>query len=297
MTAHSARAAQRGFTLVEAIIVITIIGVLGAVVAVFIRAPVQGYADSLDRAELTDTADLALRRIARDLRLALPNSVRVNATKTSIEFIPTKSGGRYLATEDGVATLPVLDFTDASKRDVTVVGAFPSGRGAIDVNADYLVVNNHGPGFSPADAYAGGNIALITGTTPATNVLTIGTNPFAAQDPPMPSPTSRFQVVGKPVSYVCAVGASGNLVLSRQWNYGFSAAQSDTPVAPSADTASLSGAQYRLIAARVANCRFDYLSLATRRSALVILTLELLPRNNTDSTVKLVHQVHVDNTP
>ncbi|HJW54946.1 MAG TPA: prepilin-type N-terminal cleavage/methylation domain-containing protein, partial [Burkholderiaceae bacterium] len=68
---------HQGFTLLEAIIVIAITGIIAAVVAVFIVKPVQGYVDSARRAEMTDTADTALRRISRDLHLALPNSVRV----------------------------------------------------------------------------------------------------------------------------------------------------------------------------------------------------------------------------
>ncbi len=37
---------QRGFTLVEAIMVITITGILAAMVAIFIRAPIDAYVDS-----------------------------------------------------------------------------------------------------------------------------------------------------------------------------------------------------------------------------------------------------------
>ena len=282
--------------------VITIIGIVGAIVAVFIRAPVQGYADSLDRTELSDTADLALRRIARDLRQALPNSIRVvnSPTVSAIEFIPAKSGGRYLAAEDGVSTAPILDFTDSSKRTFTVVGNMPTGRGTIVPGSDYLVVGNLGEGFSPADAYntAGGtNIAVIESTAGKQITLKAPSSPFGAQNPPMPSASSRFQVAGQPVSYVCAAGANGNRLLSRQWNYGFNASQVAAPVSSAADTASLAGSQYRVIAGRVANCQFDYTSLGTRRSGLVIITLELQPRNSTDATVRLVHQVHVDNTP
>jgi len=51
---------QVGFTLIEAIIVIAITGIVAAAVAMFIRLPVQGYVDSAARAELTDIADTAL---------------------------------------------------------------------------------------------------------------------------------------------------------------------------------------------------------------------------------------------
>ena len=67
---------QGGFTLLEAVVVIVITGIVSAMVAVFIRAPVEGYIDSVARAELTDAADTALRRLTREVRTALPNSLR-----------------------------------------------------------------------------------------------------------------------------------------------------------------------------------------------------------------------------
>ena len=92
---------QQGFTLVEAVMVIAITGIIAAVVATFIRAPVQGSFDSARRAELTDVADTAVRRISRDLRLALPNSVRVQlvAGVYYLEFLQTSDGGRYRSEE------------------------------------------------------------------------------------------------------------------------------------------------------------------------------------------------------
>jgi prepilin-type N-terminal cleavage/methylation domain-containing protein len=67
---------SRGFTLLEAITVIAITGIIAAVVAVFMVRPAQGYFSSTARLAMVDTADTALRRIARDVRLALPNTVR-----------------------------------------------------------------------------------------------------------------------------------------------------------------------------------------------------------------------------
>ena len=71
---------QHGFTLIEAIMVITITGIIAAVVAIFIRQPVDAYLDTARRAALTDIADTTARRIGRDLQGALPNSVRVDGT-------------------------------------------------------------------------------------------------------------------------------------------------------------------------------------------------------------------------
>jgi MSHA biogenesis protein MshO len=95
MRSIQAKTCQRGFTLIEMIVVITITAIISAVVAVFLRAPIQGYFDASRRADLTDTADSAMRRISRDLHLALPNSVRVSSSgNPAIEFLQTRTGGR-----------------------------------------------------------------------------------------------------------------------------------------------------------------------------------------------------------
>jgi MSHA biogenesis protein MshO len=298
------RRRQRGFTLIEAVVVIVVLGVLATVVAVFIRAPIQAYADAVGRAEVTDQADLALRRMARDIRLALPNSVRVNANRTAIEFLQTKTGARYLSAEDGIDGAKVLDFQDATKTDFIALRdpASLQQRAAV---GDYAVVYNLGPGMAPADAYqydknaaTNTNIARITAigqqVVPAIDasnplpLITLERNPFASQSVPMPSPMQRFQVVGGPVSYYCGLQADGTLALWRAWGYDIAANQNVPPV----------GARTALLATRLARCDiFEYSTAATQRSGLVILNLELKARSASDPTIRLVHQVHVDNTP
>ncbi|MEX1993814.1 MAG: prepilin-type N-terminal cleavage/methylation domain-containing protein, partial [Steroidobacteraceae bacterium] len=59
---------QCGVTLIELIIVITITAIVAVGVSVFISRPIEGYVDAARRAELTDIADTALRRMTRDLR-------------------------------------------------------------------------------------------------------------------------------------------------------------------------------------------------------------------------------------
>src|SRR4051812_27634335 len=101
MTSRShSRQTARGFTLLEAVLVITLIGIVAAMVGVFIKAPIDAYVGQGRRAELTDTADTALRRISREVQRALPNSVRLDATGTVLEFLPVSAAGRYRAAPD-----------------------------------------------------------------------------------------------------------------------------------------------------------------------------------------------------
>ena len=130
---------QRGFTLTEAMVVIVITGIIVAVVAVFIPAPVKGYFDTTRRAQLSDVADTAVRRVTRDLRLALPNSIRVTSSGgvSYLEFLLTRSGGRYRAERDSGGGGDVLEFGSAANPfRFDVIGPAP----ALVANADQVVV-------------------------------------------------------------------------------------------------------------------------------------------------------------
>src|SRR3989344_5071783 len=99
---------QRGFTLMEAIVVIMITGIIAVAVITFVREPILAYLDTARRAEVSDEADTAVRRIARDVQNALPNSVRVSGTQF-LEFVPITAAGRYRAGDPPPGD--PLDFT------------------------------------------------------------------------------------------------------------------------------------------------------------------------------------------
>lgn len=280
-----------GFTLIEMIMVIVITGIIAGMVAVFIRAPVQGYVDSVRRAELTDQADVALRRIARDVRLALPNSLREVEADRSFEFIMTKSGGRYRDPADGSTGGNFLRFTADTNPDCTpspnnrcfdALGPLPAMNGG-----DRIVIYNLGTGFSPADAYAGDNVATISGTGAVTaNPVQLTGNPFADQTPPLPSPSSRFQVVDQNelvVRYVCDGGEL------RRFS-GCTLAASPTCTGAGALLAGSATAEPK------ASCEIDYQANATGRNGLLYVRLTLRDTPS-DESITLFQQIHVDNSP
>ena len=277
---------QRGFTLVEAVTVIVITGILAAMVAVFITRPVQGYMDSARRAWLTDAADTALRRIARDVQSALPNSLRPNGSGQNVELLLAATGGRYsqdLADAAGCFAAGCTSLTSLG----SVIGA--NGSQANRRLVIYSLYNNDAGGCGPTNpsAWCNNNTALITGSTEGGN-----TDSFAfagtAFRPATGSPSRRFFIVSGPVAYTCAgagvAGGNGTGTLSRYENY---------PIVQNAAFPPAGGTA-RELAHRVSACQFSYQTGVSERQGLLTLYLELMEAGE---RVGLYHEVHVDNAP
>ncbi|UCD69102.1 MAG: hypothetical protein JSW48_03140 [Betaproteobacteria bacterium] len=279
---HRGRA-ETGFSLAETVIVIVILGVISAVVAVFIRGPIDAYFDVSRRAQLSDTADAALRRIGRDLRRALPNSVRVagactGTTPCYLEYVPVIAGGRYRAERDQSGSGDPLDFTDDTDTAFDLIGPNIT----LPATPLWLVVYNLGiPG---ASAYSGDSAASDvrrpygggSGSVSAIRFTSTSALPFE-------SPARRFHIVSTPVSYACTP-APGKGRLVRHSGYGFSVAQ---PVPP--------GGRTSLLANAVTSCNFTYSTREVARSAgLISMSLEI---SRDGETLGLFHQVHVSNVP
>jgi len=269
--AKGPRFSQRGFTLVEMIMVIVITGIIGGMVAVFLKAPIQQYMDVSRRADMTDIADTALRRIGRDVRLALPNSVQVHTSGSGtstvyyLDFLETTGGGRYRRDVGG--SNDILDFTkpDSSFEVLGAMPAFSAG--------DQVVVYNLG--ISGADAYAGDNrSSWVSTAAPIVNIA-----PFQF---PFDSPSARFQIVHEQVRYIC------NPVAHTLTRYSLGTAI----VAPSATVPGVVGS---LLANNVSSCRFAYDAfVVAQRAGLVTMNLGI---TESGETVTLYSADHVSNVP
>lgn len=307
MTSHPSLL-HRGFTLIEALIVIVITGIIAGTIAIFIKLPMDGYVATTRRATLTDIADTAVRRIAREIRLALPNSVRNpgdNSTQC-IEFIPTKIGGRYRSAADttnisnpgnSLSFAPIGSSTSSSFDMLWPYGAIPS---AFSVAAgDIVVVYNDGS--TSGNAYSGANAIQVASvaaasapnSTTITFVNTTTASPFNYKQLPAASPSNQFQVIpaqSHVVSYYCNGGTLYRYTrtLSAAWG------------GPSNCANMTSGAASAVLVTNINNSacilRYDAPGSSTGLSRFGIVAISLQVTQSGES-VNLYQEVHVDNIP
>ncbi len=258
--------------------VIVITGTLAAIVAVFIKQPVDAYLDSGRRAALTDEADTAVRRMARDIHKALPNSVR-QANNQCIEFIPTKSGGRYRAAADASGNGDILDFTasDASFDMFGLNSDLPADQQI--VMDDVIAVYNLG--ITGANAYAVNNTSTVTSILEPGSLANETKINITSKLFPLASSSNRFHVIPNNERIVSFVCSGGRLYRNTNYAYGTSCPAPTPGTTP-------------VLAQHVESCSFTYNAFELQRNALVQMTITLIDGGE---RVRLYHEAHVNNSP
>jgi len=261
--------------------VIVIVGILAMMTTDIITLPVKSYLDLQRRTTLVDTAELALRRMQRDIRRALPNSVRITGSGSVLELLHVEDGGRYRAKANSSAAAnaglcaanPAGDILDFSLNDTCfeVMGTLKAFTPQVTAGQSLVVYNL---GSTAADAYAGSNRSQVVN---AANAKTISFNAFKF---PFNSPQQRFFIVDSPITYRCI-----NNQLLRYSGYAITASQPNPPT----------GVTGQVQANKIASCKFSYDPGNSSRSGLV--TLEMTLTDAMNESIQLVEQVHVDNVP
>lgn len=278
----------RGFTLVELVVVIVITGILAAALTVFLKPTIDGYFDTRRRADLTDMADTALRRMAKDIRSAVPNSVR-SVSASCFQLVPTTAGGRYRMASDTVNDTPPLPCTPgpncSAPLDVTratTVFDVLSPLATTPAAGDWVVIDNQ----NADDVYIGSNRAQV-GAAPTTPRTSDGLSRITVASTQFPSgyDGGRFVIVpnAEPTVFYSCVGSTLYRTVAP-----FAADQGAT-------CALTTGA---VVAKDVADCSFVYdpNQGATQQSGFVWMRLEM-GRAGSGENFALNHGVHVDNVP
>lgn len=280
------RLKQAGFSLFELILVIVLLGIMAGGAGMLITTPIDAYNDQVRRQMLVDQAEMALRQIARDVRRALPNSIRTVPVGAgwALEMVNTIDGARYRdeAGAGFTAVTDILDFTSADD-EFNFLGLLNSASLAA---GQRLVIYNTAPVNIYSDAVSGADPGIIT---PAATALTLSVNgsenhvvmnpsfQFAQQ-----SPGQRAFVVDGPISYLCTPG-SGRI--TRYSNYDY---------VPTQPTLAPMGASEGPVVTQLVSCSLNYAAGTAQRGGIVTLEIAL---SDSGETVSLLHQVHVDNVP
>jgi MSHA biogenesis protein MshO len=256
---------NRGFTLVELVIVIVLMSIVSLAGVEIIRQSSKIYLKQNNRKGLSGSARLAVERLSREFRNALPGSVRVSGD--CLEYLPIRVAGTYFSVPIGT---PQTSMTVAA---VSTDLAGESGRVAI-----YSVGAN--PYDETSDILS--PVATI-GAPDGDSISTIswsGLHDFAFE-----SPTRRFYLVGDPISY-CLDGE----YLFRYSNYTMTTAQPVVADLP----ASLPNRALLVNKVSGSALPFTVADPGLSRNAIVMLAFDF---STGGETIQVTHEVQLRNVP
>jgi MSHA biogenesis protein MshO len=266
---------QRGFSLIELVMVIILLGIIAAIMAPIITSSVTAYQDTRARQELLARGRLALDRLARDIHRAVPNSLRtVAGSSDTIEFVTASSGGRYLDRDDDLisaANCPTARRFRTGFALSQLCLLHPGGTQPAISTGDILTIGNTSPDFLEN----GITRVTVTSVTDASPLWTVGFATFTFTEA---SPGKHYAVADA----VHEVGLVSNALRWRR-NNGIAAAEYDNALdIAAADTLLIDGVDALL---------FRYDSAA---DGMLKVDLSL---SDSGEQVDLYEEIYVRNTP
>jgi MSHA biogenesis protein MshO len=266
------RPPQRGVTLIELIIAVALTAIVVSFGVSFIATPVQTLETSGQRELLANDAALASAAIGRDLRAALPGSIRARRVGSLLAVELLRVIDTSSALPDSLATGAAQTLQlGAPDNSFETLGSFPGTALPLDSRQLYLAMHDPHSLISPYTgtgtiSIAGTRIRITAGSvvgqsliqlTPAANFAGIGLQ-------------RRLYLVSGPVTWLCEP-ATGQL--RRFAGYTMAANQSQRD---SAAKLLAAGAQVALTATNLSTCQFSLQTLAAARQTSATLTVQIM---------------------
>lgn len=254
---------NKGFTLIELIIAIVLLGIVAGVGVNLIMPIFTGYVDTRTKEYLFNEVKFGVQRMDRELRMAVPNSVKTINSGDGIQFIKMYSGN-YYEKPKGKNKNYLNIFDNCSNILKTFNPATNSTNDNITVyvtNTD-KIYNTPKYWYKASECYDNDNITLQAGEK------------LQAQ-----SPYNRFYVIDTPLTFF---KDSKNILMSRDYNWTIY------------DGTENAIDHYRLMS-YVNDINFNYKpGIPQKRNGVVTIAITMKKGN---TVLRYKHQVHVRNVP
>jgi len=252
---------EEGFTLVELIIVIVLLGILGVMGADFISQAFKGFQNTDTRLEIAEEGKTALSRMEREIINSIPNAVGLNSgTDIRIGLIAENKmetvSGQY--TEN----TPLNTITDSSGQ------ALPDGTIISIYNLNWTQFSDNT--ISNRRLYKVSGNPMVINTTFKTSII------FEGSGPPE---SHRYYAADKAVRYYL----DGNTLY-----------RSQILIDQEDESFDFSTAQHYPLATDITNLTFGYSQGAKTRNA--VITIEFTIQKNGES-ITFHKEVHARNAP
>lgn len=272
---------QQGFTLLEMITVIIILGVMSVGIASFIKIATQSYVNVSERDELISSARFSVERLNREVRSALPNSLRVLSLAgiECLEFVPIIASSTYLNLSKNIvtSTMNAIEFIDDAQQEYECdncghhIAIYALSQEDIYVDPSQTTGQVFSLNGIDKDIVGNDDVWQISfsGNVSVENL----------------SPTSRFYVINKPVRY-CADDGS----FYRVSNYSLSNSY-DAIAYPEPNT------NAKILMAENVNVNFAVEDATLTRNSIVRAELTFTRASDSGESIVLNHEIHISNTP
>ena len=268
------------FTLIELVMVIVVLGILATGSVKFISQSAQGLIDTAERQAMGSSATIAVEKVLREVRRALPNSVHTfnDSGNECLELVPILHSSEYISvpTASPATSFNSIAFVGATGTESGYVAVYPNSKDSIYGTSPATVRS-----VSSATATAG----IVGG--PGANMQTILFDAAADYRFPTESPRKRFFLVGQPISF--CDDANGRLW--RYQNYGF--------LPDSSGSIPTTGSNRVLIAdsLQANSLSFNITPAQLQRNAVVRMSLVIARPGSATEQVDISQEVQLRNVP